>query len=238
MRFSRHTRLIPVKHLVVGAIALSVAVSGCGDGSAAGASEPLRLVPDSALTGLLLSADDVNAIMGTSGMTPHPPATQMGDHRNLLPNLNCLGVWQVNEAPIYESSHWKSVRQQMLRVPDADQWDSLVVQSVVSYRTADGAKEFFTESTDRWAKCTNHNVNIQLNGQVLPQWRSGDLTKTDNLLAMPYTRTSGDQIRSCQRALALAANVILDIQACKPQQQAPVTQAADIADKIESKLPR
>jgi hypothetical protein len=238
MRRRWDARVIAVKRFAFGAVALSVAVAGCGGGATPGAPQPAKLVPDSALTGLLLSADDINTVMGTSGMTPHPPATTMGDHRNLLPNLNCLGVWQVNEAPIYESSHWKSVRQQLLRVPDNDQWDSLVVQSVVSYRTADGAREFFTESTDRWSKCTNHNVNIQLNGQVLPQWRSGDLTKTDNLLAMPYTRTSGDQKRSCQRALALEVNLILDIQACKPQQDAAVTQAVDIANKIESKLPR
>ena len=162
----------------------------------------------------------------------------MGDHRNLLPNLNCLGVWQVNEAPIYESSHWKSVRQQMFRAPDTDQWDSLVVQSVVSYRTADAARDFFTQSADRWSKCTNHNVNIQLNGQPLPAWLSGDLTRTDTQLAMPYTRGYGDQTRSCQRVLTIAANLIIDIQACKPQQQSAVTQAAAVADKIESKLPR
>jgi hypothetical protein len=227
-----------VKRCLFGALALTFALAGCGGGGATGASEPPKLVPDSALPELLLSADDLNAIMETTGMTAHPPVSQMGDHRNLLPNLNCLGVWQVNEAPIYESSHWKSVRQQMVRTPDTDGWDSLVVQSIVSYRTADSAREFFAESTDRWSKCTNHNVNIQLNGQTLPGWRSGDLTKTDNQLAVPYTRSSGDQTRSCQRALVLAANLILDIQACKPQRQSAVTQAVDIADKIESKLAR
>ena len=227
-----------MKSSLFGALALSLVLAGCGGGAASGASEPPKLVPDSALTGSLLSADELNAIMGTSGMTPHTPVSQMGDHRNLLPNLNCLGVWQVNEAPIYESSHWKSVRQQLVRAPDTDQWNFLVVQSVVSYRTADAAREFFTESTDRWSKCTNHNVNIQLNGQTLPGWRSGDLTKTDTELAMPYTRSTGDQIRSCQRVLSLAANLILDIQACKPQQDSAVTQAATVADKIESKLPR
>ena len=101
---------------------------------------------------------------------------------------------------------------------------------------ADAAKEFFTESTDRWSKCTNHNVNIQLNGQTLPAWHSGELTKTDTRLAIPYTRGAGDQTRSCQHVLSLVANLILDIQACKPQQEAAVTQAADVADKIESKL--
>jgi len=196
------------------------------------------LVPDSALPGLLLSADDLNAIMETTGMTAHPPVTQMGDHRNLLPNLNCLGVWQVDEAPIYESSHWKSVRQQMFRAPDTDGWDSLVVQSVVSYRTADAARKFFTESTDRWSKCSNHNVNIQLNGQALPAWHSGDLTKTDTEIALPYTRASGEETRWCQRVLSIAANLILDIQVCKPKQRPAVNQAAVVADKIESKLPR
>jgi hypothetical protein len=176
--------------------------------------------------------------MGTTGMTPHTPVSQMGDHRNLLPNLNCLGVWQVNEAPIYETSHWKSVRQQLVRLPDSDQWNFLVVQSVVSYRTADGAREFFTASTERWSKCSNHNVNIQLNGQALPAWRSGDLTKTETRLAMPYTRGTGDQTRSCQRVLSIAANLILDIQTCTPQQQTSITNAGAVADKIESKLPR
>jgi hypothetical protein len=228
----------PVKVSLFGALALSWVLAGCAGGAASGASAPPKLVPDSALTASLLSADDLNAIMGTIGMTPHTPVSQMGDHRNLLPNLNCLGVWQVNEAPIYESSHWKSVRQQLVRVPDADQWNYLVVQSVVSYRTADAAREFFTESTDRWSKCTNHNVNIQLNGQTLPAWRSGDLTKTDTRLSMPYTRGTGDQARSCQRVLSIAANLILDIQACTPQQQSPITKADAVADKIVSKLPR
>jgi hypothetical protein len=226
-----------VKRFLFGALALSFVLAGCG-GAASGASQEPKLVADSALTASLLSADELNAIMGSSGMTPHTPVSQMGDHRNLLPNLNCLGVWQVNEAPIYESSHWKSVRQQLVRVPDTDNWNFLVVQSVVSYRTADGAREFLTESTDRWSKCSNHTLNIQLNGQALPKWVSGDLTKTDTRLALPYTRTSGDQVRSCQRVLQVAANVILDIQACRPQEQAAVTAAADVADKIVSKFPR
>jgi hypothetical protein len=226
-----------VKRFLFGALALSFVLAGCAGGSASGASAPPKLVPDNVLTASLLSADELNTTMGTSGMTPHTPVSQMGDHRNLLPNLNCLGVWQVNEAPIYESSHWKSVRQQLVRAPDTDQWNFLVVQSVVSYRTADAAREFFTESTDRWSKCTNHNVNIQLNGQLLPAWHSGDLTKTDTRLALPYTRGAGDQTRSCQRVLSLAANLILDIQACAPQQPSPITVGTAVADKIEAKLP-
>jgi serine/threonine-protein kinase len=227
-----------VKRRAIGVLALGLVLTGCGGGAATGASQPPKAVPDSALDGLLLSVADVNTVMSTTAITPHPIATEMGDNRNLLPNLNCLGVWQVNEAPIYDPSHWKTVRQQMLRAPDTDQWQDLVVQSVVSYRTADGARDFFTQSVDRWSKCTNHHVNIRLNDQPLPAWLSGDLTTIDTRLSMPVTRGVGNQTRSCQRVLAIASNVIVDVQACKPQQSTAVTQAAEIADRIESKLPK
>jgi hypothetical protein len=227
-----------VKRCVIGALAVGLLLVGCARGGATDASPPPKLVADAALDGLLLSGADIDAVMGTSGISPHKPVAQMTDHRNLLPNLNCLGVWQVNESAIYGDSHWKSVRQQLLRTPDADRWDTLVVQSVVSYHTADDARAFFTASADRWSKCTNHHLNIRLNDQPLPAWFSGDLTKTDTQLSMPYTRGAGDQTRSCQRALALAANLILDIQACQPQQPSPITKAVDIADNIEAKIPR
>ncbi len=224
--------------LAIGALALSLALAGCSDGAASDSAKPPKSVPDSALPGLLLSAKDIDTAMGVTGMTPQNPVDVMGDHRNLLSNLNCLGVWQVNEAPIYDPSHYKTLRQQMLRTPNTDQWDSLVVQSAVTYRTADAARAFFDDSADRWSKCTNHTINIRVNGQALPKWVSGNLAKTDTLLSMPYTRGADSQTRSCQRALALAANVILDIQACKPAQQEPISAAVDIADRIESKMPR
>src|SRR5690242_10716394 len=163
-------------------------LTACGGGAASGASAPPKSVPDTVLTASLLTADELNTVMGASGMTPHTPVAQMSDNRNLLPNLNCLGVWQVNQSSIYESSNWKSVRQQLVRAPDSEQWNFLVVQSIVSYRTADAARKFLIESADRWSNCTNHTLNIQLNGQTLPKWVSGELTKTDTELAIPYTR--------------------------------------------------
>lgn len=234
MRSSRHTRLTAKAACLLAAVCSLLA--GCAEAPAAHG--PPKAVPESALAGLLLSADDVDAVMATSHMTAHPQVEQMGDHRNLLPNLNCLGVWQVNEAPIYDPSDWQQVRQQMLRTPDIDGWDTLVVQSIVSYRSDEAAQAFFDQSAQRWANCTNHRVNIRLNDQPLPAWLSGQLTATPNSLTMPYVRGSGPQIRSCQRALTVAANVILDIQACKPQQPNSVTQAGEIAERIAAKLPR
>ena len=139
MRIRRHPRLTA---LACGAVGVVFLLAGCAQAPAADA--PPKWVPQSALPGALLSAGDLDAVMSTTAkMVAHPPVTQMADHRNLLPNLNCLGVWQVNEAPIYDPSDWQSVRQQMLRTPDIDSWDSLVVQSVVLYRSAEAAQQFF-----------------------------------------------------------------------------------------------
>ncbi len=197
---------------------------------------PPKEVPKSALEGLLLSTDQVNTLMGTDGMTAHPAVTEMGDHRNLLPNLNCLGAWQVDESAIY-GEHWAAMRQVLLRNPDNDAWDNLLVQSVVIYPSTQDATDFFDQSAERWSKCTNHHVNITLNGEALPKWTSGDLTKTDSQLTLPFTRVNGDQTRACQRALAVAANLVMDVQACKPAGSS-VTQAADVVDKIKAAMPR
>ena len=232
-----------VKRLVIATVALGLALTGCSGKdaqSSAPSSTPPELVPANALDAVLLTPAEVDTIMGTTGMTPHPRVQVMGDHRNMLPNLNCLGIWQVDESGVYSQDGWIGVRQELLRSPDTDNWHTLVVQSVVNYPSTDDARDFFTQSTARWSKCTNHNVNITLNDRPLPKWRSGDLTKTDTELTIPFTRGSANgttSVDSCQRVLAVENNVIIDAQACS-RDASTVTQAAAVADKIESKLPR
>ncbi len=186
---------------------------------------------------LLLSPAEIDSLMGTS-MTALQPVSVMNDNRNLLPNVNCLGIWQVAEAAVYGERgehNWQSMRQQMLREPDSDEWDSIVVQSVALYDSAQSATDFLAQSAARWSECTNHRVNITLNDKPLPRWRSGDLDQTDTRLSIPITRTSGDRIHSCEHVLAASINTIIDVQACKLQDRT-VTQASDIATAIEAKI--
>ena len=225
-----------MRRLAVGLLALGVALTGCGKDGGTPAAPP-ALVPANALDQVLLSPAAVDTIMGTTGMTAHPRVEVMGDNRNLLPNLNCLGIWQVNEAGVYGADGWIALRQELLRSPDADGWQNLVVQSVVNYPSTDAARAFFDQSSDRWSQCTDHNVNITLNGKMLPKWHSGTLTKTEDQLAIPFTRGNVGAVDPCQRALAMSNNVIIDVQACR-RDGSDVTQATAVADGIEAKLPR
>ena len=218
----------------IGVAVLCLLLASCAEKPATSTlskSHATQVIPESAINTLLLTPTDLNKVMGTSTLVGKPPAGQMDDHRNLLPNLNCLGVWQIDESAIYGTTY-TAVRKQTLRTPDVDQWDSLVAQSVVYYPKAEDARAFFDTSTERWSKCANHHVNITLNGQKLPKWSTGELARTDTELAMPITRGTGDQARSCQHVLRLATNLVIDVEACTPQ--SPVTQAAVIAEQIET----
>ncbi|MUL64352.1 hypothetical protein BOO86_07760 [Mycobacterium sp. CBMA 234] len=229
-----------MKRHAFGVAVLCLALAACGGKAGTPTPATPSSVAESSIDSLLLTKDVLNTTLGTTGLVPHNPTEQMDDHRNLLPNLNCLGVWQIDESVIYSKDgqdlksgqDWKSMRQQMLRAPDVDQWDYLAAQSVVYYPTADLAKAFFNRSAERWAKCSNHHVNIRLNDKPLPKWLSGDLQRSDTQLAMPITRGAGPETRWCQHVLRLVANLIIDVEACTPK--APVTAAADIAGKIQA----
>jgi PknH-like extracellular domain len=192
---------------------------------------PPAPVPVPTLDGLLLSAGDIDTVMGTHGIVAHPAFTTLAQHSNLLPNKNCLGIWQIGESAIYNGSSLTAFRGQDLRQPDTDTWDALVVQAVVSYPAADAARAFFSESADRWSKCTNHHVNMTVNDQPQPKLFFGNLTKTDTQLSMPVT--SGENDRSCQRVLSVVSNIIVDVAACNHD---ATDQAATIAQKIKDRV--
>jgi hypothetical protein len=228
-----------VHKVLLGVLAAGLVLTGCGAERTASAPAAPTMVPDVALNDLLLSVEDVNAATGATALKPQPLETEMGDNRNLLPNKNCLGVWQPDEASIYGErggpTGWSAMRRQVLRQPDSEQWDFLAVQSVISYPSPGAAKAFFSESADRWSKCTNHKVNITLNNQPLPKWLSGVLDRTPTRLSMPISRGVGDHGRSCQHVLAVAANIIIDVETCTPQSFS-VTQAGVITDRIEAAI--
>ncbi len=225
--------------LVAALLVVAAALQGCSSERAQGASEPAT-VPASALVRSLASVADINRVMDGTAMTPHPVTDTMADDRALLPNLNCLGVWQPDQAAIYgapgEPDGWNALARQTLRTPDTEQWSSLVRQSVVAYPSADAAQRFFDQSAQRWSQCTNHRVNITLNDRPMPKWLSGDLGRAEGQLAMPVAMGMGAENRVCQRVLSIYSNVIIDVEACRPPLPI-VTSASEIAAKIQRSLP-
>ncbi|MBX7448660.1 sensor domain-containing protein [Mycolicibacterium sp. 3033] len=236
MTFARPRRLAA---LCAGSVSLALVIAGCG-GTPTPQPTAQTLLPDSALNGLLLSSNDIDAIMDRAPLIAEPVNTAMDDNRNMLPNLNCLGIWHPDETAIYGTpgtpGSWSSVRRQLLRAPGNDQWRSSVIQSVTSYPTPQGARDFLTQSADRWGKCANHTVNITLNDQRLPRWRSGDLDTVAGRLRIPIHRATETAVASCEHVLADRVNVVIEVLACAPR-STDVRQASVITDRIASHVP-
>jgi PknH-like extracellular domain len=214
------------------ALAAGVMLAGCSSGGAATRPSPPKPVSTTTLDGLLLSPGDISAVMGITAITPDHAFSLLPDHSNLLPNINCLGIWKIGEKVIYGPSGFLGVRGQMLREPDSAAWDSLVVQGVALYASTDAAQNFYAQSSDRWSKCSNHVVNLTVNNLPRTTWTFGNLTRTDTELTMPLA-WSGNGGRSCQRVLAVDNNAIIDVEACG---QVITDQASSIVDKIRSRV--
>jgi PknH-like extracellular domain len=215
----------------VAVLAAGIALAGCSHSATTTHPSTPTPVPTSALDGLFPSVGDVSAVMGTT-MTPHESFSRTRDHSELLPNLNCLGIWQVGEKTIYDPSGYNGIRGQVLREPDTDNWNSRVVQAVVSYPSADAAKKFFGESADRWSHCSNHQVNMTQSGHSKITLTFGSLTKTDTALTMSVS--SGGGGASCQRVLAVDNNLIVDVSACG---HSITNQANSLVSKLEASIP-
>jgi PknH-like extracellular domain len=211
-------------------LAAGIALAGCSSGATTTHPSTSKPVPPAALDELLPTVGDINAVMNAT-MTPHQSFSTTSDHSELLPNLNCLGIWQIGEKAIYGPSGFTAMRGQVLRDPDTNNWNSLVIQAVVSYPSADAARKFFAESADRWSGCSNHEVNMSSVGQPQTALTFGGLTKTSTDLTMPVNSIPG---RSCQRGLSVDNNLIIDVAACG---QTISNQASSIVSKIKTRIP-
>ena len=188
----RRRQRSPVTRRVIGVLALSLVLAGCGAGAATGASERRSRFRTPRSTGCCSTAAEVNAIMGTNAMKPHPVVTADG---------------RPPESASQSQLSWRMAGQRGSGLrPDAT--GSRCANSCFGNRTPTSGTPSScspssrtgrptrraTSSRSRWTdgrKCTNHHVNIRLNDQPLPAWLSGDLTKTDTELSMPFTRGSG-----------------------------------------------
>jgi hypothetical protein len=214
------------------ALALVAAVTGCGSVSDERGDTADPLVPATELDDLLLSTDEVNAVMGTDAMVASPARIEPDDNRILLPNVDCLGLLLVGEKAIYGDSGFTAIRTQLLRQPDNSEWDALVMQGAATFLSSDAATAFFDASAERWSRCTNHRVNLSSNIQPAMSWMFGELAESESELVMTLTRGANE--RACQRVLSVEFNVTIDVRACSHSID---DQAATITQDIKERLP-
>jgi serine/threonine kinase PknH len=190
-------------------------------------------VAETALQGLLLSPDQLDTAMGTTGMTVTGNLTTLPDGSGQVPDKACVPLEGPGQATVYAGSGFTAVSGQRA----ADQPHAhLVEQIVVSFPSAQGARAFFAASAQRWPACANRRHDETTPAGQTEAHTVGPVSNTNGTLSATITGVLARNGSSgaCERALTVANNVAIDIDACGEN---PSGAAVNIADQIAAKVP-
>jgi PknH-like extracellular domain len=219
-------------------VALAVAVicllvAGCGStiGNAALTTTTRSMIPrplvERELAGLLLSPEEVNAAMGTAGMTVTDNQASMSDNSATIAPQECLAIDGAAEAPVYANSGYWAERDQSLN--DGDNFTHYLKQAVVLFPTMENAGVFFDASAQQWPACRQYT-----HMQSETQWSVGQISHANRTLSTTATQQNASAPGwGCGRALALRNNVIIDINTCSTN---PADSAVKIANQIAANV--
>ena len=202
-------------------------------------SAPIAPVAEAALQGLLLSPDQVDTTMGTTGTTVTETTTVMEDNSDHVADQACRPLAGNVIAPVYAGSGWKAFRENVIREP-GDKWTHGVDQGVVLFSSAQDTDAFFTASAQQWPACANRQFTTTVAGKPDQLWTVGPISNTSGTLSATTTRnvSTGWAWESCQRALTVANNVVIDVDACNLNpSDAPSDAAVSTAHQIAAKVP-
>jgi PknH-like extracellular domain len=225
-----------VRYALIAAVGLCLMLTGCtvsAAGRPVGAPNLGHWQPppilNARLANLLLSAKDVNAVGQTASMTPRRPVSEMSHSDDVVSDRNCLDAYSPVEATVYRDSGWVALDGQFLdNAHSPDQKKNALLQAVVRFRDADLAQQFFSQAKPRWAACANRPLTITQPGDNPVAWKLGGLVSTDTTLSLVQTLDAGRGF-SCQRALGVRNNVIIDTLWCGFD---TTDQAGEVVNKI------
>jgi hypothetical protein len=195
-------------------------------------------VAAAALDGLLLSAAEINAAMGTGAQLSVTGDTkQMDDLSNIVSRPECLPIFSPAEATGYANSGWTALHGQDLSDP---RHKHSAVQSVVLFPSARQAAAFFTASSQSWQACSNDSFAHTMSGGR-EFWDVGPISNTNGVLSTVaritieiYDHPQEGDGSTGQRALTVRNNVAIEVFTYNSTANDP---AVSIAAQIAAKVP-
>jgi hypothetical protein len=175
------------------------------------------------LASLLLSPEQVNADMATTGMAVTESQSAMSDNSATMSPPECLAIDGAGEARVYANSGYWAERDQSLNNGNA--FTHYLKQAVVLFPTPEIAGAFFGASAQQWPACREYTHT-----QSGTHWSVGQISNADAALSTVATQhDAGTPGWACGRALALRNNIVVDINTCSAD---PADSALRIADRI------
>ncbi|WP_204806717.1 serine/threonine-protein kinase PknH/PknJ [Mycobacterium riyadhense] len=191
---------------------------------------PPKPISEDRLSSLLLSPSEVNAVMGSSSMTPGKPITSMDSSSLTLSLPDCQGALYTSQAPVYGGTGYTGISALVSSEP-GDNYDHWVNQAVVAFPSADLAHTFVQTSANKWKNCAGKTVTVTNKGKTY-RWTFAQVEGAPPRITVVDTQEGADGWE-CQRAMHVANNVVVDVNACGYQ---ITDQGGQIADQIIVKV--
>ncbi|OCB31236.1 serine/threonine protein kinase [Mycobacterium malmoense] len=187
-------------------------------------------IPAERLNSLLLGVSDINAVMGSSTMEPGKPIQAMDTSSLTVSQPDCQGALYTTQSTVYAGTGFSAVSGLVSSEP-GDNYDHWVNQAVVLFPSADKAKDFVQTSAGKWKGCAGKTVTVTNKGKTY-RWTFEQVRGGPPKIAVLDTQEGADGWE-CQRAMSVANNVIVDVNACGYH---IVDQGTQIVDKIAAKV--
>jgi hypothetical protein len=185
-------------------------------------------LPDTALPGLLLPPEQVNAVMGATEMAVTKTHFAMSDDSATMEPRECLAIDGSVQAPVYADSGYTAERDQTLQ--EGDNFTHYAQQAVVLFPSAKKAAAFFTASAQQWPACHQYTHT-----QSSSMWDVAPISNTAGTLSTIATQQNAKEGGwACGRALVQRNNAVIDVNTCSAN---PADSAVNIANQIAAKVP-
>ena len=182
---------------------------------------------DTALPGLMLSADEANAVMGSNAMTITTTRFEMSDDSATMQPRECLAIDGSAQAQVYAGSGFTAERDETMQ--EGDNFTHFVEQAVVLFPTAKQAGAFVAASAQQWGSCHQY-THIQ-SGSL---WTVGPISNANGILSTTATQQNAKAPGwACGHALAARNNVVIDINTCSAN---PADSAVNIANQVAARV--
>ncbi|WP_055402808.1 MULTISPECIES: serine/threonine-protein kinase PknH/PknJ [unclassified Mycobacterium] len=190
------------------------------------------IVGPAQLDSLLLPVDQVNVLIGTTGIVVDHSVTEMTDPGpdNTLSDEKCLGALMGFQTRTYKSSGYTATLAQLMKKPQSKP-AYVVVQGAVIFATADQARKFVTDQWPQWRDCGGKTVTQPADKAPL-EWTFGQISGNPPNIALQHTLANSPVV--CQHVLSAVSNVVLDVNACAP---GIINQGRQIANQMAAKIP-
>lgn len=183
---------------------------------------------------LLLPADAVSTALNSPGMVPgelQSSSDVLTD--SFIEPMTCTTAWAPGKFGTYVNSGFIGMARQL--VEEKPTANHAVVQAVVAFPDAAGARKSFDEQFKDWGECQYQTITSTLKGQE-QKATVGVTAEADGVATLQVTPDIGFAGFTCERALTVAGNVVVDVRSCSPDvgDTAGVL-ARDIAAKINGR---